>query len=295
MTGLSTSAIQRRIEQQCKQPSGEIAVSDSQATKPAAATDAGRNPIYEGQFDGETPEQAAHRLHWAKAGLAMGRDVAADQHARDIAVLRRLCAERDQLRAELAALKAQHEQDAQTIKVLQAMARQLKAQPSGVVLSDEELWSIRNQVAINEVLRDDDSVKICVKHGRAIEQAVLARLNSSPVSAGDDRETIRAVFLRNGFTIKGGQADLKPYVYAAADELMSIARAALSAPSHGEQVRDGWAVSLMGPDEVVRIQRKDGKWCGVTHLSESPRDRLLYEFLRTIAAPSAGSQKEKGE
>jgi len=31
------------------------------------------------------------------------------------------------LRKELSALKAQHEQDAQTIKVLQAMARQLKA------------------------------------------------------------------------------------------------------------------------------------------------------------------------
>ena len=61
-------------------------------------------------------------------------------------------------------------------------------QRGGEVLSDEELWSIRNQVAINEVLRDDDSVKICVKHGRAIEQAVLSRLNSSPVSAGDDAE-----------------------------------------------------------------------------------------------------------
>jgi len=62
------------------------------------------------------------------------------------------------------------------------------------------------------------------------------------VSAGDDRETIRAVFLRNGFTIKEGQADLKPYVYAAAGELMSIARAALSAPSHGEQVRE-WSLA----------------------------------------------------
>ena len=44
------------------------------------------------------------------------------------------------------------------------------------------------------------------------------------------------LFLRNGFTIKERQADLKPYVYAAADELMSIARAALSAPSHGGDV-----------------------------------------------------------
>ncbi len=39
-----------------------------------------------------------------------------------------------------------------------------------------------------------------------------------------ERETIRAVFLRNGFTIKEGQTDLKPYVYAAAEELLSIAR-----------------------------------------------------------------------
>ena len=40
-----------------------------------------------------------------------------------------------------------------------------------------------------------------------------------------ERETIRAVFLRNGFTVKEGQTDLKPYVYAAAEELLSIARA----------------------------------------------------------------------
>ena len=39
------------------------------------------------------------------------------------------------------------------------------------------------------------------------------------------RETIRAVFLRNGFTVKDGQSDLKPYVYTAAEELLSIARA----------------------------------------------------------------------
>jgi hypothetical protein len=61
-------------------------------------------------------------------------------------------------------------------------ARAQLAAPAGVVLSDEELWSIRNQVAIHEVLRDDDSVKICVKHGRAIEQAVLARINQHPAS-----------------------------------------------------------------------------------------------------------------
>lgn len=54
--------------------------------------------------------------------------------------------------------------------------------------------------------------------------------DNSPKSIGREaqqamRETIRAVFLRNGFTVKDGQSDLKPYVYAAAEELLSIARA----------------------------------------------------------------------
>ena len=54
-----------------------------------------------------------------------------------------------------------------------------------------------------------------------------ATLDAQPQSApAGERETIRAVFLRNGFTVKEGQTDLKPYVYAAAEELLSIARAA---------------------------------------------------------------------
>lgn len=56
--------------------------------------------------------------------------------------------------------------------------------------------------------------------GREEQQAMRA----APVSQAE-RETIRAVFLRNGFTIKEGQTDLKPYVYAAAEELLSTARA----------------------------------------------------------------------
>jgi hypothetical protein len=37
------------------------------------------------------------------------------------------------------------------------------------------------------------------------------------------KDQIRKVFLRNGFTIKEGQDDLKPYVYAAAEELLKLA------------------------------------------------------------------------
>ncbi|WP_296125457.1 hypothetical protein [Pseudomonas sp. Ga0074129] len=160
---------------------------------------------------------------------------------------------------------------------MMAMHDHLKAQQGGVVLPERKTW---NQVTGREGFIETETHNACLDE--------VARLNSSPVSAGDDaqyppcdycaeplsyhpwhgsglingvesrhihacdkcrhllptvsagddRETIRAVFLRNGFTIKEGQADLKPYVYAAADELMSIARAALSAPSHGEQARE---------------------------------------------------------
>lgn len=34
------------------------------------------------------------------------------------------------------------------------------------------------------------------------------------------KDQIREIFLKNGFTIKEGQEDLKPYVYSAAYELM---------------------------------------------------------------------------
>ena len=38
-----------------------------------------------------------------------------------------------------------------------------------------------------------------------------------------ERAVIREVFMRNGFTIREGQSDLKPYVYAAAEELLQLA------------------------------------------------------------------------
>lgn len=39
----------------------------NQATVFVSSSGESRNPLYEGQFDGETAEQAAHRLHWARA------------------------------------------------------------------------------------------------------------------------------------------------------------------------------------------------------------------------------------
>ena len=62
------------------------------------------------------------------------------------------------------------------------------------------------------------------KSPRTVGREEQRAMKPAPVSEVE-RETIRAVFLRNGFTIKEGQTDLKPYVYAAAEELLSIALA----------------------------------------------------------------------
>lgn len=159
----------------------------------------------------------------------------------------------------------------------------LKAQPSGVVLPEPDIRTGRGYPAY--------SVALVTK--------LFARLNSSPVSAGDDRETIRAVFLRNGFTIKEGQADLKPYVYAAADELMSIARAALSAPSHGEQVRHmvpaGWNVERGCSPSGYVLHSPGGSMIRVCDSGMGGIETAFAMFLKAMlaAAPSAGSQKEQ--
>lgn len=47
-----------------------------------------------------------------------------------------------------------------------------------------------------------------------------------------NRDQIRDIFLRNGFTIKDGQTDLKPYVYAAAVDLISEAESEWISAGH---------------------------------------------------------------
>lgn len=122
-----------------------------------------------------------------------------------------LTGEITQLRAELAAIKAQeptgwytegHLDDKSATTYSLAVAERWvekgwpvsplyaapvsEAKAQGVVLTDEELCSIRNQVACNEVRLDDDSRTICVKHGRALEAAVLARITAAPAAPAAD-------------------------------------------------------------------------------------------------------------
>lgn len=57
-----------------------------QSTPFVSSTGETRNPIYEGQFDGETLEQAEARLHWAKVAMEMARNatLSAPSHSEQV-------------------------------------------------------------------------------------------------------------------------------------------------------------------------------------------------------------------
>lgn len=89
-------------------------------------------------------------------------------------------------------------------------------------------------------------------------------------------EVIRDVFLRNGFTVKEGQDDLKPYVYAAARDLLKeVAHLAADAVPVTYQVRDEagdwkWGPADQGVYQMVKRHR--------------PHDaRALYDHPKTAA------------
>lgn len=76
--------------------------------------------------------------------------------------------------------------------------------------------TFENQARMNEIIS---------LHERAGFSASITPLYTAPpapVSVNITRDQIRDIFMSNGFTIKDGQTDLKDYVYAAADELVSL-------------------------------------------------------------------------
>ena len=55
---------------------------------------------------------------------------------------------------------------------------------------------------------------------RKVMEIALASLTAEPKEISKD--IIREIFMRNGFTLKDGQSDLKDYVYASAHELLRL-------------------------------------------------------------------------
>lgn len=91
-----------------------------------------------------------------------------------------------------------------------------------------------------------DFVERSVKLMKADHQRLLDKHNALHASAAQcrqqlaamvpDDDTIRSVFMAHGFTIKDGQTDLKPYVFAAARALFSAAPAQPEPAAQGEPV-----------------------------------------------------------
>ena len=112
----------------------------------------------------------------------------------------------------------------------------------------EELAACRVAVENCEVFR----ARIAELEARIVWLECEAQVNAAPVPEAKaqglvmlSRDAIREVFMRNGFTVKEGQADLKPYVYAAAEELLR-----LFAPVQQVSVPDG---KVCVPVEVLRL------------------------------------------
>lgn len=105
----------------------------------------------------------------------------------------------------------------------------------------------------------------------------LASIYAAPVSEAKaqgvvmpERAVIREVFMRNGFTIKEGQDDLKPYVYAAAEELLRLAAPAAPAADAG-LVAVEWAKDA----EEWGPALNEAGWLFLSELNEDPQKSAL--------------------
>lgn len=159
----------------------------------------------------------------------------------------------------------------------------------------------------NAVIVRDDPCMTVAQHQRIV--AALSAQQSKPSTV--TRDQIRAVFLRNGFTIKEGQTDLKPYVYAAAEELLSIAGASWqrtqSAPvSQAERhqleslefvkrpVPSGWAVKRSDASRHEFYQFYDEYLGPLDGWLQDPRRAVLFGNKEAaIAAQAALSVDSK--
>jgi hypothetical protein len=110
---------------------------------------------------------------------------------------------------------------------------------------------------------------------RAALSARPAQAERQPIS----RDTIRAVFLRNGFTVKEGQVDLKPYVYAAAEELLRLNAATLA------QTEQQPVATWMGTDWNAQQQL-------IAHLCKLEPGTDLYAAPIAQTAPQPEQSEE---
>lgn len=150
----------------------------------------------------------------------------------------------------------------------------LKAQPSGVVLPDPK----KEIVAWGHDMGGNYDEGHADGWNDALDE--VARLNSSPVSAGDDL-TASECACGDQYTANSYGAGFM----AANGGVCENCDA--SAPSHGEQVRKGWKLVPVEPTPEMISAAEEA------HMPFGDMDIALRCAL--FAAPSPASQKEKGE
>lgn len=133
------------------------------------------------------------------------------------------------------------------------------------------------------VYRDTESRRHFMGEIRNTARALLARaaVETAPVVAMTDAE-IREIFIAAGFTVKDGQTDLKPYVYAAARSL--LARGAVQGSDNASD-DPSWKIDEI--KEEVRDVRDTGFTMGFD-------ESLFFRFadrVRKIIAARTGSKQ----
>ena len=142
-------------------------------------------------------------------------------------------------------------------------------QPSGVVMPERKTW---NQVTGREGFIETEAHNACLDE--------VARLNSSPVSAGD--------VLTSSECACGDQYPANSYgagFMAANNGVCENCDA--SAPSHGEQVREGWQLVPVEPTDAM-LEAGD-KYIGTpatykSMLSACPSPAITKDFSQFLSA-----------
>jgi len=83
--------------------------------------------------------------------------------------------------------------------------------------------------------------------GYKLAEFALAALTAEPKEISKD--IIREIFMRNGFTIKDGQSDLKDYVYASAYELLRLS--AIDNTAQQYEALAGWKMVPIEPTAAM--------------------------------------------
>jgi uncharacterized coiled-coil protein SlyX len=145
----------------------------------------------------------------------------------------------------------------------------------------EALRSIQYEAAS---LADAQVIALQALNATYPARAALSATQPAQAAQPVSRDVIRDVFLRNGFTIKDGCSDLKPYVYAAANALLEVAAAQ---PVQGV------------PEDFVRIPRPafDKAASALRQYSQAPVDyhrsvlRMRDALRELTASPTPPAQQ----